>query len=134
MIKKIVRDGIRYEIMENNEVAILGLRNKDIKYLVIPDEVEGMPVKWINEHAFMGEHFETVSLPKGITVIPNAAFYNCHALKKIEFRGNGDGEIRIMQCGIGFCNNLKSIKSTRPIKKVFGEASIQECNKLKFMV
>ena len=129
MGKKFTRKGIKYEL-DNNEITVVGLKKKDIVNLIIPDVVDGFPVKWIYEHAFMYEWFETVSLPEGITKIPNATFYGCPALREIEFRGVVD-TVEIAQCGIGYCNNLVSIKSKRPIKKVWGDISIQHCDKLK---
>lgn len=130
MKKQFTRKGIKYEL-SNNEITVVGLKKKDIVDLFIPDYVDGYPVKWIYEHAFMHEWFEFVSLPKGITKIPNAVFYACNALKEIEFRGDNDIPIEIAQCGIGYCSNLVAIKSKRPIKKVWGDISIQHCEKLK---
>lgn len=130
MSKHFVRKGVKYELY-NNEIAVVGLKKKDIANLYIPDEIDGYPVKWIYEHAFMYEAFETVSLPEGIVKIPNAVFYNCNVLKEIEFRGDGDTAVEIAQCGIGYCHNLVSIKSKRHIKKIYGDISIQHCEKLK---
>lgn len=130
MKKQITRKGVKYEI-SNNEITIVGLKKKDISNLVIPDTIDELPVKWIYAHAFMHEGFETVSLPEGITKIPNATFYGCYALREIEFRGESSTPVEIMQCGIGYCNNLIAIKSKRLIKKVYGDMSIQHCDKLK---
>lgn len=129
MGKKFTRKGIKYEL-DNNEITVVGLKKKDIVDLIIPDVVDGFPVKWIYEHAFMHEWFETVSLPEGITKIPNATFYSCPALREIEFRGVAD-TVEIAQCGIGYCNSLTAIKSKRPIRKVWGDISIQHCDSLK---
>lgn len=131
MGKAITRKGIKYEI-DNGEATVVGLKKKDILHLEIPDEIDGNPVKWIYQHAFMHENFLTASLPAGITKIPNATFYGCHALKEIEFRGEGE-EIQLMQCAIGYCNNLSAIKSKRPIRKVWGEISIQNCPNLSYI-
>ena len=125
MGKKFTRKGI-----DNNEITVVGLKKKDIVDLIIPDVVDGFPVKWIYEHAFMHEWFETVSLPEGITKIPNATFYGCPVLREIEFRGVVD-TVEIAQCGIGYCHNLVSIKSKRRVRRVWGEMSIEHCEKLK---
>lgn len=132
MGKKITRNGIKYEISDG-EVIVAGLKKKEISNLYIPDEIDGMPVKWIYEHAFMHESFLTVSLPAGITKIPNATFYGCYALQEIEFRGEGEDVIEIMQCGIGYCDNLAAIKSKRPIRKAYGDSSIKNCNNLVYI-
>ena len=128
MVKKITRKGIRCEI-GTEDVTIVGLSKKDIIHVYIPDEIDGLPVKWIYAHAFVGCAFQTVSLPEGITRIPNAVFYKCYALREITFRGI-QGDVEIYQCGIGYCTNLTTITSDRPIKLVYGAASIQECPKL----
>ena len=129
MGKALTRKGIKYEI-DNGEVTVVGLKKKDILHLEIPDEVDGNPVKWIYQHAFMHENFLKASLPAGITKIPNATFYGCHALKEIEFRGESE-QIEVMQCGIGYCSNLKVIKSKRPIHLQYGDMSIQKCPNLE---
>ena len=70
----------------------------------------------------------------GIIIYPTDTMYaiGCHALKEIEFRGEGE-EIQLMQCAIGYCNNLSAIKSKRPIRKVWGEISIQNCPSLSYI-
>lgn len=130
MGKKFTRKGIRYEL-DNNEITVVGLKKKDIIDLIIPDVVDGFPVKWIYEHAFMHEWFETVSLPESISKIPNATFYGCSALREIEFRGDNNNDVEIAQCGIGYCHNLVFIKSKRRVRRVWGEMSIEHCEKLK---
>ena len=129
MGKQITRKGIKYEVSDG-EVTVAGLKNKEILHLDIPDEIDGMPVKWIYAHAFMNEIFITASLPAGISKIPNATFYKCRYLQEIEFRGESESVVEIMQCGIGYCNNLSVIKSKRPVKKVYGELSVQHCDNL----
>ena len=131
ILKTFTRKGIKYET-DNGEVTVVGLRKKNITHLEIPNEVDGMPVKWICAHAFMNESFQTASLPAGIAKIPNATFYGCHALREIEFRGDIE-EVQLMQCAIGYCNNLNTIKSKRPIRKVWGEISIQNCPNLSYI-
>lgn len=128
MSKQITRKGVKYEVSDG-EITVAGLKDKEILHLNIPDEIDGMPVKWIYAHAFMNEVFITVSLPAGITKIPNATFYKCRSLQEIEFRGK-ENVVEIMQCGIGYCDNLSTIKSKRPVKKVYGELSIQHCDSL----
>lgn len=130
MKKIFTKNGVKYEI-DNNEITIIGLVKRDIPHLVIPDEIEGLPVRWINAHAFKNKGFLTVSLPEAIIKIPNATFYQCYALKEIEFRGDNGVPVEISLCGIGYCANLTTIKSKRPIKKIYGDASIQCCDKLK---
>lgn len=129
MGKKITRKGIKYEVSDG-EVIVAGLKDKEVLHLDIPDEIDGMPVKWIYAHAFMNENFVTASLPAGITKIPNATFYKCRALQEIQFRGEGENAVEIMQCGIGYCSSLTTIKSKRPVKKIYGEISIQHCDNL----
>ena len=130
MKKQFTRKGIKYEL-DNNEITVVGLKKKDIVELFIPDYVDGYPVRWIYEHAFIREWFEIASLPESITKIPNAVFYACNRLREIEFRGENGIPIEIAQCGVGYCPNLIIIKSKRPIKKVWGDISIQHCEKLK---
>ena len=130
MKKQMTKKGVKYEI-NDNEITVVGLAKNDIVHLEIPDKIDGIPVKWIYGHAFMNKSFITASLPEGITKIPNATFYKCYCLTEIEFRGENNTPVEIALCGIGYCDNLVNIKSKRPIKKLYGEASIQHCEKLE---
>ena len=114
MGRSVVRNGIIYSI-DNNNATVLGLKKKDIEYLVIPDEVEGYPVEYIMPKAFK-DNFSliTVSLPGAIKHITNAVFYRCSKLQKIEFRGIAN-DLVLHYYSIAFCHNLKEIESKRKI-------------------
>lgn len=54
--------------------------------LVIPAEIDGLPVTAINRRAFFGNTaIKAVTLPEGIEVIGESAFENCTELASINF-------------------------------------------------
>lgn len=75
-IKKTNRNGESYmEITGGREGA---------KRLLIPDEIEGVPVKGIGSSAFSRrKEIEEAVLPRGIYSLGRYAFYNCTGLKKL---------------------------------------------------
>ncbi|MDR3178995.1 MAG: leucine-rich repeat domain-containing protein [Oscillospiraceae bacterium] len=89
----------KYEVttyFDNEEsVIIRGLKENiyTSENLIIPDEIDGIPVKIIGEGAFKVDQYKnnqeevykikTVVLPKTIWIIDDGAFEQCHNLEKI---------------------------------------------------
>jgi hypothetical protein len=74
--KKIHKDGHEY-------IEITGYEGQ-VQELVVPGEIEGLPVEAIGNHAFSGrQDIRTVVLPESIKTLYGFAFHNCKSLRKI---------------------------------------------------
>ena len=75
---------------KNGEITITGLsrkgKNEKISSLIIPSEIEGLPVRAIADKAFAYEaSLETVVLPKDLLTIGERAFAQCTKIKRVYF-------------------------------------------------
>lgn len=81
----IADDWFRYQII-NGKATVIELINPDADELVIPQKIEGYPVKIIGEYLCQGaSKLQRVTLPEGLTEIGAFAFENCDALENITF-------------------------------------------------
>ena len=76
--------GLKYEI-RNGECVILGMGSCKDEVLYIPDEIDGYPVRAIEDRAFyLTSNLKELYLPDSLTRIGDEAFYRCLNLEKIE--------------------------------------------------
>lgn len=82
---KVTKDGwLRYAITDQREVLILGLtRPFQGPILVIPEELEGHPVRVIARSAFAYTNIVNVKLPATLRSIEDTAFFNCPYLQEV---------------------------------------------------
>lgn len=74
--KKVHKDGHEF-------IEITGYEGK-VTDLVIPSEIENLPVEAVGNHAFSGRlDLRSVTLPESIRTLYGFAFHNCKSLKKI---------------------------------------------------
>ena len=74
--KGTTNDGLKYAI-NDNAVTITGINGKDT-HVVIPETINGVPVKIIRYSAFQfKKHIQSIVLPSSLTTIGPGAFYNC---------------------------------------------------------
>ncbi len=95
----------RRDIRGEEYAEITGFEG-DVRDLVIPEEVGGLPVRSIGAHAFENRtELRSVVLPKNVVTLRPFAFYNCSSLKTIELFNTTndyyDGVIR--QCSLLEC-------------------------------
>lgn len=118
--------------------------------LVIPSEVDGIPVKVIGNHAFkncrdihtltlpnsivtIGDNafsscaFETVEIPASVEKINQSAFYGCNKLMSITFAE--DGSLSYIGPYAFSCSVLESIELPSGLKTV-GDHAFESCSKL----
>ncbi|MBR4237523.1 leucine-rich repeat protein, partial [bacterium] len=68
----------------NNEVTITGLNLESLYEVIIPDEIDGMPVKSIGDNAFQDcSSLTSITIPNSVTSIGNNAFYGCSSLESM---------------------------------------------------
>ena len=92
--------GLEYVLSSDGLSYIVYAYNVDVKNIVIPNEYEGLPVKYIGEGAFMGDEvIESVMIPSTIEKIDRYAFSNCKNLKYVSV-GKSVNEINYY----AFCN------------------------------
>lgn len=116
-----------YEI-RGDEIAIYSLytlpeKKRDI---VIPSEINGLPVTEILSMAFQGREIEHVSLPKSITAIYSYAFEGCSLLKKITLP---ESLSELSFRAFAECTSLESI--TIPYATNFESEIFDGCTNLK---
>ena len=98
-------DGLVYEILDNH-VEITGYEGVSTE-IVIPSEIEGLPVTSIGDMAFANFYSLTsISIPDGVSSIGYAAFINCHSLASISIP---DSVSSIGDEAFKYCFNLTSI-------------------------
>ena len=74
---------LQYETTKEHTITVTGYEGT-VRHLVIPDQVDGCPVKTIGKNAFSArEDLESVSIPKTVETLGRYAFYNCKKLKSI---------------------------------------------------
>ena len=95
-----------YTISEDLSVSIDKYIGKDSE-VIIPSEVDGIPVTSINRAAFQYcESIKSVKMPKGVTSIGVWAFWGCTSLESVDIP---KGVTYIGDDAFYSCENLKSI-------------------------
>ena len=64
------------------ECHIRGYKGTE-QYVVIPDEIDGVPVTVIEQYAFDSAEIISVHLPKYLKTLESLAFHNCRSLHEI---------------------------------------------------
>ena len=82
--EEFVSDGIRY-IVKKNAVSVKALEDKSMKEVVIPAEVNGYPVTYIEYGAFKGTGIKKVTIGENVETIWIYAFSNCQSLEEVTF-------------------------------------------------
>ena len=72
---------LQYETTKEHTITVTGYEGT-VRHLVIPDQVDGCPVKTIGKNAFSArEDLESVSIPKTVETLGRYAFYNSKAFR-----------------------------------------------------
>ncbi len=74
-------EGLSYRI-ENGQITITDC-DVSIPNIVIPKQINGLPVTTIDDHAFGGCHMTSITIPDSITSIGIAAFEGCDSLASL---------------------------------------------------
>ncbi len=110
--------GADIEIYTDSQGAIYTLSNDETYYIVsdcdrfvtlvvIPDEINGLPVKEIGDYAFeYCGSLKSIEIPDLVTSIGDGAFEGCSSLKSIEIP---DSVEIIDQCAFNDCESLETI-------------------------
>lgn len=105
-------DGLFYSI-ENGEVTIEGFNYVGMK-MVIPEEIEGLPVKYIAHQACRGnEAIKELKIPASVEKIGEYAFAECKNLSRVSFE---DGATEIGYSSFRDCKSLTAVKLPDTLK------------------
>jgi hypothetical protein len=82
---KVTKDGwLRYAITDQREIMIMGLTKPfQGNVLIIPEEIEGYPVRIISRSAFAYTNIVNIKLPNNLRIIEDTAFFNCPYLMNV---------------------------------------------------
>lgn len=76
-------DGIYYEILDNQAIQITGSKDT-LSELVVPNEIDGLPVTKIKDYAFVNHtRLRSVSISESVQEIGSYAFVDCSRLETI---------------------------------------------------
>ena len=89
----------------------------EVKKIVIPNSIQGYPVRAIAANAFEGLDIESVLLPDTVKVIGESAFKSCKKLKEVTF---GKGIEKICYYAFWNCNQLSGIVLPDSLKSIGG--------------
>lgn len=119
--------GFVYEI-SNNEIIIKDYTGNAGK-VVIPDEMNGMPVTVIADKAFYGTKIGEVEIGANVKVIEAGAFEFMDNLTVLRFK-NSESQLKIRGWAFYGCTNLASLEfGNRPIElsnDCFGRVGVKE--------
>lgn len=109
-------------------VVIDRLLDESLKEVVVPEELEGYPVKGIADKAFQNcKQLESVEFPDSIDVIGGKVFAGCENLKKVRFPAGID---RIGHGLFEDCTSLTEMELPDSLKSISFE-TFQGCTSLK---
>ena len=102
-----------YEIQEG-AITITGCDSGAEGSLVIPEQIEGKPVKKIAHSAFSGTNISDITLPDSIEIIEDGTFSSSR-FRKINI---GNGVTRIGRGAFSFCDQLEEITFSTNLKRI----------------
>ena len=117
--------GLTYEIAEG-QVAIIG-PSVAKGVLIIPDEIEGLPVTSIGDQAFFqSERLTSVTIPESVTSIEYGAFSYSKSLTSVII---GKSVTSIGDAAFSQCRNLTSVNIPEGVTSI-GEFAFDGCRNL----
>ncbi|MBQ7379117.1 MAG: leucine-rich repeat domain-containing protein [Clostridia bacterium] len=131
----IIDNGVQYWVDESGEFcSAIGWesRNKRQRNLVIPSEVQGIPVTSIKNGAFqetydMQHILEEVVVSEGIVVIENLAFQGCRSLKSVVLPDS----LEVLGDSVFYaCNVLSEVTFGDNLREI-GDSCFHGCFELK---
>lgn len=121
---------IELRMTSNNFWVVVGVKDKNISELDIPDEVDGLWVESIADNAFAGnKQLRYVNLPDTISFIGENAFRNCVNLKEVCRYYSPDIELVIGARAFQGCFSLSKVYLNNISE--LGEQAFQFCGSLE---
>ncbi|NCA66894.1 MAG: hypothetical protein EOM87_02380, partial [Clostridia bacterium] len=120
-------DTFYYRELENEQVAVAGLRDESVTNLVVPQSFENKTVSEIDILAFCRDEFEYIYIPDTVNYIDKGAFIGCEALSKIRMSKNVR-EVEAWQ--FAFCNGITDLSFLPEATESVGNSAFRNCNGL----
>ena len=121
------QERLSYEIGDA-DVAITGCSVFTKGELVIPKQIEGLPVTSIRDSAFTGcRSLTSITIPDSVTSIGNKTFSHCGSLTSLTIP---DSVTRIGDGAFFFCSSLSSITIPDSVTRI-GDSAFSSCTSLK---
>lgn len=100
-----------YYKINDDQICITDCKNTDIKELVIPETINGLPVTSIDKTAFFHlEELTSCVIPDSVTSIDKQTFVDCHKLTTVSI---GSGLSSIGEFSFADCLNLTSFNVSK---------------------
>ena len=116
-----------YEKLTGGKVRITKYKGSS-KTVVIPDQIEDLPVTEIGSSAFADNRtLEAVKLPKELTTVGNQAFSGCTVLSTVRFNAK---TVVIGDAAFLKCSSIKEIELPGTLETI-SERAFMECSGLK---
>ncbi|MBQ4585883.1 MAG: leucine-rich repeat protein, partial [Clostridia bacterium] len=126
---------IDYSYLDYEEVdggiRIVGLTDKTLEEVIIPNEIGGLPVTVIGDDVFFGcTGLTSVTIPNSVTTIGSSAFSGCTGLTSIEIPNS---VTTIGDAAFYNCTSLASIVIPTRVTTI-GDAAFYDCTSLASIV
>lgn len=120
-------EGIAYSVNENDEIVVEGSAGY-VNKLVIPDMIDGKPVRYINEYAFYGNpNITSVKITDNVIQIGADAFGNCQELRTVKLPAN----LEVIEAStFAKCGMLSKIDLPDTLKSI-GDYAFEACTRLR---
>lgn len=112
----------------NNEVHIQKFIGNE-KDVVIPNYIEGYPVRSINDHSFMNAQIESLVISENVEYVYDSAFENCENLKTIVTKSKN---LVIGSSAFKYCSSLSNLTLGEGVVEV-GSHAFTLCPSLKII-
>lgn len=120
-----------YYVQTDEEVVITGLADRYVKELVIPSELNGLPVTEIATRAFdQCNSLRSVTVSSGVVKIGYEAFWACERLERVELPNT---VLEIGENAFSCCSALNYINLPNGMEKI-SEGMLDNCTDLKEIV
>ncbi len=120
-------DGFEYIVYDDDTVEVTGYKGTD-KDLVIPSEIEGLPVTSIGEEAFSYcDELTSITIPNTVINIGDGAFMGCTSLTSMTIP---KGVTEIGKGVLSGCEGLTSVSIPEGVEHI-GESAFDYCSSLE---
>jgi hypothetical protein len=122
-IEENIRKGYRFEnnfkyrLSEDGNSVFISGYNRNDKDIIIPSQIEGLPVKMIDHNAFRYKELNSTAIPDGVTEFKCSAFENC-GISSVNIP---DGVIKIMPYSF-WGNDLSNVIIPNSVENIYFES------------
>lgn len=123
----LVADGVRYRDIREFGIEARGLVDQKQTSLVIPSELDGVPIHMVGKGAFRGTSLESVVLQSPMRTLAPSAFYQCRDLVTIELP---DSLRALGRSAFNGCTSLREVRIPDGVTTI-GARAFYRCENLE---